>query len=681
MSQPSKAQTTDSPRNGDLDTLCVNTIRFLSADGVERAKSGHPGMPMGMAPAAYVLWTRHMQHNPASPDWPDRDRFILSAGHGSMLLYSLLHLTGYQAFTMDQLKNFRQWGSLTAGHPESFLSNAIETTTGPLGQGFGNGVGMAIAEKFLAAQFNKEGAEVVDHYTYGICSDGDLMEGISHEAASLAGHLGLGKLIFLYDDNKISIDGSTDLSFTEDVGKRFEAYNWQVLRVEDGNDLEAIDKAISEAKADTGRPTLIAVRTIIGYGAPNKKGTASAHGEPLGEEELRLAKQNLGWPEDRHFYVPDGVYEHMRDRTLEEGARLQKEWEERLDQYVDTHPEDGARLRQWLSDELPDGWEDALPVFEADPKGMATRASSGQVLGALGPVLPQLIGGSADLTPSNKTDIKGRDDFQKDSPNGAYLRWGVREHAMAAAGNGISLHGGLIPYGGTFLIFSDYMRPSVRLAALMGIRHVFVFTHDSIGLGEDGPTHQPIEHVMSLRSIPGLTVMRPGDANEVAEAWRIAIKNDGPTALALTRQNLPTIDRTKYGAAEGVRRGAYIVQDADGTPDVILIGTGSELQLCLDAADRLSEDGVTVRVVSMPSWELFEKQDKAYRQEVLPPAITARVAVEAGTAFGWERYVGLEGRIIGMRGFGASAPAEKLFEEYGFTVDNVVDVARDVAAK
>ena len=681
MSHPSNAPSVDPSSNGDIETLSINTIRFLSADGVERAKSGHPGMPMGMAPAAYVLWSRHMKHNPADPDWPDRDRFILSAGHGSMLLYSLLHLSGYRAFTMDQLKNFRQWGSLTAGHPENFLSNAIETTTGPLGQGFANGVGMAIAEKFLAAQFNKDGANVVDHYTYGICSDGDLMEGISHEAASLAGHLGLGKLIFLYDDNKISIDGSTELSFTEDVGKRFEAYNWQVLHVADGNDTEAIDAAIREAKADTGRPTLISVRTVIGYGSPNKAGTSSAHGEPLGEEELRLSKRNLGWPEDRQFYVPDGVYEHMRDRMLEEGSKLQKEWQERVDAYAESHSDDAARLRQWLSNKLPEGWEDALPVFEADPKGMATRASSGKVLGALGPVLPQLIGGSADLTPSNKTDIKGRDDFQKDSPNGAYIRWGVREHAMASAGNGIALHGGLIPYGGTFLIFSDYMRPAIRLAALMGTRQVFVFTHDSIGLGEDGPTHQPIEHVMSLRAIPGLTVLRPADANEVTEAWRVAIKNDGPTALALTRQNLPTIDRSKYGSAEGLRRGAYVVRDAEGTPDVILIGTGSELQLCIDAAEQLAGDGVQARVVSMPSWELFEKQDKAYREDVLPPAITARVAVEAGTTFGWERYVGLEGRIIGMRRFGASAPAEKLFEEYGFTVDNVVSVAREAAGK
>ena len=662
----------------DLAELSINTIRLLAADGVQKAKSGHPGMPMGTAPMAYVLWSRYLKHNPRDPRWPDRDRFILSAGHGSMLLYSLLHLTGYEDMTMEQLKSFRQWGSKTPGHPENFLAEGIETTTGPLGQGFANGVGMAIAERFLAARFNRPGFEVVNHYTYGICSDGDLMEGVSHEAASLAGHLGLGKLIFLYDDNKISIDGSTELSFTEDVGKRFEAYNWHVLRVEDGNDLEAIDAALAAAREETDRPTIIMVRTVIGFGAPHKQGTSEAHGEPLGDEELKAAKRHFGWDENRTFYVPDEVYEHMQRFSIEAGERVQSAWQELMDGYRAAHPDLAAEYEAWLERRLPEGWEDAVPVFPAGDK-MATRAASGKVLGALAPKVGFLIGGSADLTPSNKTDVKGRSDFQKDNPTGAYFRFGVREHGMGSACNGIALHGGLVPYCGTFLIFSDYMRPSVRLASLMRLPVIFVFTHDSIGLGEDGPTHQPIEQLMSLRAIPHLTVLRPADANETAEAWKAALTNaDGPVALALTRQNLETLDRTKFGSAEGVQRGAYVLSDDEGTPDLILMATGSEVELILGAAEKLRAEGAKVRVVSMPSLELFERQPRAYRDEVLPPAVTKRVAVEAGVTLGWHRYTGTAGRVIGLDRFGASAPYQIVYEKLGLSVDNIAAQAREL---
>jgi len=660
----------------DIVEQSINTIRLLAVDAVEKANSGHPGMPMGTAPMAYVLWTQFLKHNPADPHWIDRDRFILSAGHGSMLLYGLLHLTGYSDMSMEELKNFRQWESRTPGHPENFLADGIETTTGPLGQGFANAVGFAIAEKYLAAKFNRPDFPIVDHYTYGICSDGDLMEGISHEAASLAGHLGLGKLIFLYDDNDISIDGSTDLSFTEDVGRRFQAYNWHVQHIDNGNDVSAVADALESARGEETKPSLIIVRTEIGYGSPNKQGTASAHGEPLGEDEVRLAKRNLGWPEDKTFYVPDAVYQHMRTWALERGAAAQKEWGDMWSAYEEAHPELSAEYTSWLEQKPTDGWDDDIPVFDAGEK-LATRAAGGKVLNAIADKVGFLIGGSADLTPSNKTDIKGRDDFQKATPGGGYLRFGVREHAMASACNGIALHEGLRPYCGTFLIFSDYMRPAVRLSALMKVPVVYVFTHDSIGLGEDGPTHQPVEHLMSLRAIPNMTVIRPCDANETAEAWKLAVAHpDGPIALALSRQGVPTLDRTKYAPASGLHRGGYTLLDSDGDPQIILIGTGSEVQHVLAAAEALQAEGIAARAVSMPSWELFEKQPTSYRERVLPSSVTRRVSVEAGAAFGWERYVGREGAIIGLNRFGASAPGAVNMERLGFTAENVTIIAR-----
>jgi len=659
----------------DLDELAINTIRFLAVDAVQRAESGHPGMPMGAAPMAYVLWTRHLSHNPRDPQWPDRDRFVLSAGHGSMLLYALLHLTGYD-LSMEELKNFRQWGSKTPGHPEAHLTPGVETTTGPLGQGVANAVGMAIAEKHLAARFNTPERPLVDHYTYAICSDGDLMEGISHEAASLAGHLGLGKLIYLYDDNEISIDGSTDLAFTEDADARFEAYDWHVQRIDDGNDLHAIDAAIQAAQAETERPSLISVRTHIGYGSPNQQDTAAAHGSPLGEDEVVLTKRNLGWPEDETFYVPDAVRDHLRE-AISRGADAQAAWNERFARYKEEQPEKAQAFATGMAGDLPDGWADALPTFEAGTS-MATRAASGTTLDALGPHLPSLIGGSADLTGSNKTDIEGRHDFQTDRPEGQYFRFGVREHAMAGAANGMALHGGVRPYVGTFLIFSDYLRPSLRLSALMEQPVIYVFTHDSIGLGEDGPTHQPIEHLMALRAIPNLTLIRPADANETAQAWRAALQNDhGPTALALTRQGLPTLDRTTYASAKGVRQGAYVLSDDDDTPDAILIASGSEVQHIARAAETLrADDGINVRVVSMPSWALFDAQPDAYRDAVLPPNVDARLAMEAGRAQGWERHVGPKGRIIGIDRFGASAPGSTNMEQFGFTAEHVVDTVR-----
>lgn len=661
--------------NTALDERSINTIRFLAVDAVQRAESGHPGMPMGAATMAYVLWMRHLRHNPRDPQWPDRDRFVLSAGHGSMLLYALLHLTGYD-LPMEELKTFRQWGSVTPGHPEAHLTPGVETTTGPLGQGVANAVGMAIAEKHLAARFNTPEHNIVDHYTYAICSDGDLMEGISHEAASMAGHLGLGKLIYLYDDNEISIDGSTDLAFTEDVDARFEAYGWHVQRVSDGNDLDAVDAAIQAAKAEAGRPSLISVQTHIGYGSPNQQDTAAAHGSPLGEREVRRTKRNLGWPEDKTFFVPDDVRDHMRN-ALDHGADAQNDWNDRFAAYEDVHPDNAQAFTAAMAGNLPGGWVDALPTFDAG-SSMATRASSGEALDAIGPHLPMLIGGSADLTGSNKTDIEGRHDFQKDHPEGQYFRFGVREHAMAGAANGMALHGGVRPYVGTFLIFSDYLRPSLRLSALMEQPVVYVFTHDSIGLGEDGPTHQPIEHLMALRAIPNCTVIRPADANETAQAWRAALDNDhGPTALALTRQGLPTLDRSRNASADGLLRGAYVLSDDDGPPDAILMASGSEVQHIVAAADTLrSDDGLNIRVVSMPSWALFDKQPDAYQQAVLPPDVTARLAIEAGRSQGWERYVGLGGRIIGIDRFGASAPGAVNMKKFGFTAEDVVDEVR-----
>jgi transketolase len=659
-----------------LDQLCVNTIRMLSVDAVERANSGHPGMPMGAAPMAYVLWMRFLRHNPENPGWPDRDRFVLSAGHGSMLLYSLLHLTGYD-LPLEQIMNFRQWESRTPGHPEYGLTPGVETTTGPLGQGFANAVGMAMAERYLAATFNRPGHEIVDHYTYGICSDGDLMEGVSHEAASLAGHLGLGKLIFLYDDNHISIEGSTDLAFTENRTARFAAYGWHVARVEDGNDLEAIGSAIDESRTEAHRPSLIAVRTRIGFGSPNKEDTASAHGEPLGQKETVLTKERLDWPPQVPFHVPEEIHNHFRT-AIEKGRRTEVGWKALMDSYEKAYPELAAQWKQWIEGGLPVGWEAAVPFFPADPKGIPTRVASGTVLNALAGRFGNLIGGSADLAPSNKTLIKGEADFQPGSYGGRNLRFGVREHAMGSVSNGMALHGGLIPYVGTFLVFADYMRPAIRLAALMGIKVVYVLTHDSIGLGEDGPTHQPVEHLASLRAIFNLTVIRPCDANETAEAWRFALRHKGgPVLLALTRQGLPVLDRE--GRAEGLHRGGYTLLDTrGGKPDLILLGTGSEVHVALDAAHALEKRGLAVRVVSLPSWEIFESQPQSYRDSVLPPDVKVRVAIEAGVVQGWERYVGDRGAFVGMNRFGASAPYKRLYQEFGLTADRVVEKALSI---
>ena len=659
--------------NNERDKLCINTIRMLAADAVEKAHSGHPGMPMGAAAMAYVLWTLFLRHNPKNPAWPNRDRFVLSAGHGSMLLYSLLHLTGYD-LALDELKNFRQWGSKTPGHPEHGLTPGVETTTGPLGQGFANGVGMAIAERHLASVFNRPEHEIVNHFTYGIVSDGDLMEGVSHEAASLAGHLGLGKLIYLYDDNHISIEGSTEIAFTEDRLKRFAAYGWHVQQVPDGNDLEQLSAAIAAAREETRRPSFIAVRTHIGYGSPHKQDTAGAHGEPLGAEELKLTKQNLNWPAEPAFYLPEEAVSHFRE-ALEKGAQLDRSWQEAFTVYQKAHPELAARWRQWMNGDLPEAWERDLPVFQADTKGVATRVASGKILNAIAARMTNLMGGSADLAPSTKTLIDNEDDFQPPGFEGRNMRFGVREHAMGAILNGMALHGGLIPYGATFLIFSDYMRPAIRLAALMKLHVIYVFTHDSIGLGEDGPTHQPIEQLAALRAIPNLKVVRPCDANETVEAWKAALKsNDGPVALVLTRQNLPVLDRTVAGPADGLQKGAYVVRDPqDSRPDLLLMASGSEVHIALTAAAVLSDKGIAVRVVSMPCWELFEEQPEEYRRLVLPPEVTARLAIEAGSPQGWHRYVGSRGIVIGLTHFGASAPYEVLYDKFGLTPDHVVE--------
>jgi len=652
----------------DLQTRAINTIRFLAADAVQQANSGHPGLPMGAAPMAFTLWTRHLRHNPRNPKWAGRDRFILSGGHGSMLLYSLLHLTGYD-LSLDEIKNFRQFGSKTPGHPEYGLTPGVEVTTGPLGQGFGQGVGMAIAATHLAAEFNKPGHEIIQSHIYGIVTDGDLMEGVASEAASLAGHLQLGRIIYLYDDNHVSIDGSTDLAFTEDRAARFEAYGWHVQKIEDGNDVEAIDAAIKAAKADP-RPSLICVRTIIGFGAPHKQGTSKAHGEPLGDEELKAAKENLGWPVEPRFLIPGEVLEFYRE-AVERGRERETDWKMRFDAFQRIHPALGAELQRRLDGELPDGWDADLPKFPVDAKGMATRSSSGKVLDTLSVKLPELIGGSADLTPSNNTKFQEAGDFEKENPGGRYLRFGVREHGMGAALNGLNLFGGLIAYGGTFLIFSDYMKPAIRIAAISSIRSIFVFTHDSVGLGEDGPTHQPIEQLMALRATPNLTVIRPADANEVAEAWHVAIsRKHHPTAFALTRQNVPTLEGTDRGL---LSKGAYVLKDFGEDPQLILMATGSEVSLIYEAAQKLFAEGTAVRVVSFPSWELFEEQDEAYRESVLPKNVTARLAVEAGATLGWERYAK---SVIGLDHYGASAPYKIIFEKFGFTVENVLAKAK-----
>jgi len=674
----------------DLDTLCVNTIRFLAVDAVQKANSGHPGLPMGAAPMAYVLWTRFLKHDPASPNWFDRDRFILSAGHGSMLLYGLLHLTGYD-LPLDQIKQFRQWGSKTAGHPERGLTPGVETTTGPLGQGFGNGVGAAIAEAHLAARYNRPGHEIINHFTYAIVSDGDLMEGVASEAASLAGHLELGKLIYLYDDNRTSLAASTNLTFTEDRAKRFEAYDWHTQTIEDGNDLDAIDRALRAAQSETQRPSLILVRTHIGYGSPRKQDTFEAHGSPLGEEEVRLTKQNLGWPLDSPFYIPDAALAHFR-QAVERGKQAEVEWNKRFASYKRAYPDLARELEQIMRGELPAGWDAEIPRFPADVKGTATRVASGQVMNAIAAKLPTLVGGSGDLNPSTHTALKEMGDFENParasgdvqgsagggwSYAGRNLHFGVREHGMGAILNGIAAHGGIIPFGATFLIFSDYMRPAIRLAALMKQHVIYVFTHDSIGLGEDGPTHQPVEQLAGLRAVPRLIVIRPCDANETAVAWRVAIETrDRPVALVLTRQNVPTLDRTVYASADGLRHGAYVLADAPGgRPDIILIGTGSEVSLVVAAQERLRERKIQARVVSMPSWELFDAQPREYRDSVLPPSVRVRLAAEAGSPQGWSKYVGDWGNVVGVEDFGASAPGHVIMREYGFTVENIVERA------
>jgi len=673
-----------------LDQLCVNTLRFLAIDAVQKANSGHPGMPMGAAPMAYLLWTRFLRHNPAHPAWFDRDRFVLSAGHGSMLLYGLLHLTGYD-LPLDEIRRFRQWQSRTPGHPERGRTPGVEATTGPLGQGFGNAVGMACAEARLAARYNRPGFRVIGHFTYVIAGDGDLMEGVTSEAASLAGHLGLGRLICLYDDNRVSLAASTDLCFTEDRAARFEAYGWQVQTVADGNDLEAIGGALENARIETRRPSLVVVRTHLGYGSPGRQDSFESHGSPLGPDEVRLTKERLGWPAEPAFHIPDQALGHFRE-ALPRGAADEAAWDMLLSGYAREYPELALEFRQVMEGDLSPGWDRAIPDFPADPKGIATRVATGKALNAVAARVPQLVGGSADLDPSTYTALLGMGDFENADfdaadrqgavggewgPGGANIHFGVREHAMGAVLNGLAAHGGTIPFGATFLAFSDYLRPTLRLAALSGLQVIHVFTHDSIGLGEDGPTHQPVEHLASLRAIPRLVVIRPGDANESCVALRVALAMKGrPVALVLSRQAVPTLDRTLYAGPEGVARGGYILAEAQaGFPDLVLIATGSELSLALLARLRLAKDKVRVRVVSLPSWELFDEQSQDYRDAVLPPGVTARLSIEAGSPQGWHRYVGSLGGVLAVEQFGASAPGEVVLREYGFTVENVRSIA------
>ncbi len=659
-----------------LQSKAINTIKFVSVDGVQTANSGHPGLPMGNAGVGYALFMRCLNYNPKNPNWFNRDRFILSGGHGSMLVYTLLHLTGYDV-PIEALQNFRQWESITPGHPEYGHTPGIEVTTGPLGQGFANGVGMAIAEAHLAAEFNKPGHEIVDHYIYAIVTDGDLMEGVAAEAASLAGHLKLGKLIYFYDDNQVTIDGSTDLAFTEDRAARFEAYGWHVNRVEDPFDIDALVAAVETAKADD-RPSMIIVPTTIGHGLPTVAGTADAHGSPPGWDEINQAKNDAGWPTEPKFFISEEVRKHFLTK-VEDGRMLESKWEEKLAAYQEAFPDLASEFIRRLKGELPLDWESALPTFQPDTKGMATRAASGKVLNALAKVLPEMMGGSADLEPSNKTWINGEVDFQADTPEGRNMHFGVREHAMGAIVNGMSVHGGLIPYGGTFLIFSDYMRAAVRLSALSEYPSIWVFTHDSVGVGEDGPTHQPVEHLTSLRLIPGLVTIRPSDANETAQAWRVAIQSVKPVALILTRQNTSIIDRETFTSAEELMQGAYVLADlGEEEPELILMASGSEVDLILQAGLRLAAEGVNLRVVSFPSWELFAMQDKDYQDRVLPPEIKKRLAVEAGTTLGWERWVGDQGRVIGIDRFGASAPGDVVMMKYGLTVANVIEQALEL---
>jgi transketolase len=661
--------------------LAINTIRTLSIDAVQKANSGHPGLPLGAAPMAYTLWQRHLKHNPKDPKWPDRDRFVLSAGHGAMIEYALLHLTGYDV-TMDDVKSFRQWKSRTPGHPEAFMTPGVEATTGPLGQGTANAVGMAIAERFLAHRYNRPGQTVVDHFTYCLCSDGDLMEGISHEAASLAGHLKLGKLIFLYDDNKISLDGPTSMAFTEDVAQRFEAYGWHVQRITDGNtDIDGIDKALAAARAETGKPSIILVRTTIGFGSPNKANTSEVHGSPLGAEEVKLTKKALGWDPDKSFFVPEEAAKHLRS-AIERGAQAEAEWQKRFDAWAAANPELAREWKLALAGELPAGWESGLPAFPAG-EALATRKSGEKVIGAVAKQIPWFLGGDADLSVSTLTKLPDGGSFDGVTGAGRNIHYGVREHAMGAIANGMTYHGGVRTFTATFFTFSDDERPALRLAALNHLPVSFVFTHDSIGLGEDGPTHQPIEQLASLRAMPQMWVVRPGDANEVVEAWKLAMnRKDGPTPIVLSRLNLPTVDRTKYAPAAGLHRGGYVLSDAaGGAPEAIILATGSEVGLALAAQDQLAGAGVRARVVSLPCWEAFAKQDQAYRDQVLPPSVTARVSVEAATTFGWSKWVGDRGASVGLDRYGASAPAATIFKELGFTPENVAQTVRKLLGK
>lgn len=664
----------------DIEQLGINTVRVLSIDAVQKANSGHPGTPMGIAPIGHVLWAHTMNYNPKNPEWPNRDRFILSAGHAGMMQYSFLYLTGYD-LTLDDIKSFRQLHSKAAGHPEYGLTTGVDITTGPLGQGFANGVGFAIAQKHLAARYNKPGFDLFDYKIYAICSDGDIMEGVTAEAASLAGHLGLGSMIYFYDDNHISIEGDTSLAFNEDVPKRFEAYGWHVQNVDDGNDIKALAAAVKNAKEETERPSLIKVRTHIAYGSPNKVDKASAHGAPLGADEVKLVKKNFGFDPEQSFVVPDEVFSYYQAKG-NEGAELEKKWSELYQSYKESFPELWAEYDLARNGKLPEGWKDNLPVFSPADGKVATRSASGKVLNAIADKLPSLIGGAADLAPSTDTNLKNYGSFTKDDGSGRNFHFGIREHAMGSALNGIALTKGMIPYGATFLIFSDYMRPPIRLAAIMKIKPIFIYTHDSIGLGEDGTTHQPVEQLISLRAVPNLTVIRPGDANETAQAWRVIIEHTGgPVALVLTRQAIMVIDQEIYAKATELEKGAYILSDCEKEPDIILIGTGSEVALVMDAQKKLKEESIAARVISMPSWELFEKQDASYKEKVLPKSIKKRLAVEAGSTLGWNKYVTDEGDIIGMTTFGESAPAEDLYKEFGFTVENVVARAKALIGK
>jgi transketolase len=682
-------ETHEAPVLTNIDQLCINTIRFLSVDAVQKANSGHPGAPLGAAPLAYILWTKFLKYNPANPYWFDRDRFVLSAGHASMLLYSMLHLTGYN-LPLEQIKQFRQFGSITPGHPERELTPGVETTTGPLGQGFANAVGMAMAEAYLSARFNRPGIELINHYTYCLVSDGDLMEGVASEAASIAGHLKLGKLIYMYDNNHITLSASTPVSFSDDHAKRFDSYGWHVQQVEDGNDLYQIERAIEMARKETSRPSLIINRTHIGYGSPHKQDTFEAHGSPLGEEEVKLTKQNLGWPIEPLFYIPEGARKHFL-KAVDKGRKAENDWQTKWLDYKKQYTDSAEELRQMTEGELPKDWDAKIPHFPPDAKGMATRVASGKVMNSFSQSVTGFIGGSADLNPSTYTELKDAGNFGNPDIDGQDMQgsagggwsytgknifFGVREHAMGSILNGLSAHQGIIPFGATFLTFSDYMRPSIRLAALMKAHVIYVFTHDSIGLGEDGPTHQSVEHVAALRAIPNLIVIRPGDANETAEAWRIAMKVKTPVALILTRQNVSVLDRDKFAPAEGLNKGAYILSEApQSKPQLILIATGSEVGLIVEAQKKLSEQKIAVRLVSMPSWELFENQPIEYKNMIFPPDVHARLAVEAGITQGWRKYVGDKGDVLGIDHFGASAPGPVVMREFGFTVENVCERA------